>query len=205
MFWPKIFFEFRKCFFYTMNGFIDDDGIRFPYQTFEHSLSSFFDWQKSEIQVLMTVYTACDQCWKYGRGSWNRSHLNPLFYSFTYEYKTRIRNPRCTSIRNESNLLPFFEEFDDLIQLRKTWMRMKWKESPIIFDLIMHEKLTSYSSVFTGYIIRFFECPQSSECYIFEISDGGWDDGEDSGWWNGHVEWTCFMAEWMVPSTGLYQ
>ena len=57
-------------------------------------------------------------------------------------------------------------------------MRMKWEESSPIFDSIVSEELPCDTSVFTGDIISLFQDAQCTECDIFEITDGGGDDGE---------------------------
>gem|GEM_PF-5855780 len=59
MFFSEIFFEFCQGFFYAMNRFIYNNCILFIYERLEHGLSSFFDGEKPEIEILMTIYSAC--------------------------------------------------------------------------------------------------------------------------------------------------
>ncbi len=52
----------------------------------------------------------------------------------------------------------------------------------------MFEKAPTVTSILAHYQIRFFECPKSSKCYIFEVSNGGCDEGEhdlcvEKIWW----------------------
>ena len=58
----EIFSEFLECSFDAVDRLIDDDGIFFIYQAFEHRLASFLHREKSEIEILMTVDTTCNQC-----------------------------------------------------------------------------------------------------------------------------------------------
>lgn len=75
-------------------------------------------------------------------------------------------------------MLAALEELDDLLDFGESTMRMERHEASTILDIIVLQELPSHTSILAGDIVCFFEDTECPESDIFEITDGGGDDGE---------------------------
>ena len=122
------------------------------------------------------MHSRANKSRKNSRCSRNRNNDDIFLDCSLYENIGRIGNPRCSSIGDECNIFSFLQKCDYFLYFHISRVCMKRNER--FGNLIMMEKNSRSTRIFTSDDIRFTQSSKCSKSDIFEVSDGCGYDGK---------------------------